>query len=101
MAHWKSRVEFLLSVIELLSLSLTVEALQGKTCQDSLLSGEGRSLGVKISGGSGRPWGIFFRFYKTRHILLSDSANCSCFDTIPACDRQTDRIAVASTVLAM
>jgi len=24
--------------------------LQGKTCQDSLLSGEGRSLGAKISG---------------------------------------------------
>jgi len=29
----------LLSVIELLFLSLTVEALQGKTCQNSLLSG--------------------------------------------------------------
>ena len=32
------------------SLALTVEALQGKTYQDSLLSGEGRSLGAKISG---------------------------------------------------
>ena len=30
MARWKARVEFLLSVIELLFLSLTVEALQGK-----------------------------------------------------------------------
>ena len=59
----------------------------------------------------GRPCGIFFGFYKTRHILLSDSANCTvlravvCFDTIPACDRRTDRqtdgIAVASTTLAM
>ena len=39
MARWKARVEFLLSVIELLFLSLTVEALQGKMCQDSLLSG--------------------------------------------------------------
>ena len=48
MARWKSRVDFLLSVIELLVLSLTDEALQGKTCQDSLLSGEGRSLGAKI-----------------------------------------------------
>jgi len=65
----------LLSVIELLFLSLTVEALQGKMCQNSLPSGVGRSLGAKISGGSGRPWGIFFGFYKTRHILLSDSAN--------------------------
>jgi len=36
----------------------------------------GRSLGAKISGGMGRHWGIcFFGFYKTRHILLSDSAN--------------------------
>jgi len=34
----------LLNVIELLFLSLTVEALQGKTCQTSLLSGEGGSL---------------------------------------------------------
>ena len=32
MAHWKARVEFLLSVFGLLFLSLTVEALQGKTC---------------------------------------------------------------------
>ena len=39
MALWKARTEFLLSVIELLFLSLTVEALQGKMCQDSLLSG--------------------------------------------------------------
>jgi len=77
MARWKARVEFLLSVIELLFLSLTVEALQGKTCQNSLLSGGGRSLGAKISGGRGRPWGIFFGFYKTRHILLSNSANCT------------------------
>ena len=61
-ARWKARAEFLLSVIELLFLSLTVEALQGKTCHDSLLSGEGRSLGAKISGGKGRPLGISFGF---------------------------------------
>jgi len=41
------------------SLALTAEALQGKTCQDSLLSGGGRSDWAKISGGSGRPWGTF------------------------------------------
>ena len=76
MARWKARVEFLLNVIELLFLSLTVEALQGKTCQESLLSGKGRSLGGKISGERGCPWGIFFGFYKTRHILLSANANC-------------------------
>ena len=55
MARWKARVEFLLSVIALLFLSLTVEALQGKRCEDSLLSGEGRSVQAKISGGRGRP----------------------------------------------
>jgi len=77
MARWKARVEIWLSVIELLFLSLAVEALQGKMCQNSLPSGGVWSLRAKISGGRGRPWGIFFVFYKTRHILLSDSANCS------------------------
>jgi len=48
MACWKARVEFFLSAIELLFLSLTVEALQGKMCQNSLPS-RGRSLGAKIS----------------------------------------------------
>ena len=71
MARWKDRDEFLLSVRELLFLSLTVEALQGKTCQNSQPSGVGRS------GGRGRPWGIFFGFYKTRYILLSNGANCT------------------------
>ena len=74
-AHWKAHVEFFLSAIELLFLSLTVKALQGKMCQNLLPSGGGRSLGAKISEGRGHPWGIFFGFYKTRHILLSDSAN--------------------------
>ena len=44
MARWKALAELLLSVIELLFLSLTVEALQGKTCQNSQPSGVGRSL---------------------------------------------------------
>ena len=51
--------DFLFVIIEVFfSLTLTVEALEGKTCQDSLVSGEGRSLVAKISGGGGRPWGI-------------------------------------------
>ena len=62
MARWKARVEFLLSVVELLFLSLTVEALQGKMCQDSQLSGGGRPVRANISGGRGRPWGMFFWF---------------------------------------
>jgi len=39
MARWKARVNFLLTVIELLFLSLAVDAQQGKTCQNSLLFG--------------------------------------------------------------
>ena len=38
MTRWKARVEFLFSVTELLFLSLTVEALQGKMCQNWLPS---------------------------------------------------------------
>jgi len=55
MARWKARVEFLLRVIELLFVCLADEVLQGKTCQNGLPSGGGRSLGAKISGGSGHP----------------------------------------------
>ena len=61
--------------------------------------------------GRGRPWGIFFGFYKTRHILLSDSANCIVLRAVVLIqyrrvtngqtDRRTDGIAVASTALAM
>jgi len=81
------------------------------TCQDSLISGGGRSLEAKISEGGGRPRGIFFGFYKTRHILLYDSANCTVLRAVVLTqywrvsdrqkDRQTDGIAVASTTLAM
>ena len=72
MARWKAHVEFLLSVIELLFLSLTVEALQGKMCQDSMLSGGGRSLGAKISGGRVVPGEYFLVSTK---LDTSDSAN--------------------------
>ena len=50
MAHWKARVELWLSIAGLVFLSLTVEALQGKRCQHSLLSGGGRSVRAKSSG---------------------------------------------------
>ena len=55
--------------------------------------------------------GIFFGFDKTRHILLSDSANCTVLRaailtqnqrvTDGQTDEQTDGIAIASTALAM
>ena len=101
MARWKALADFLLSVIELLFLSLTVEALQGNKCQNSQPSGMGR----------GHPWGIFFGFYKTRHILLSNGENCIVLCAVVLTqyrrvtdgrtDRRTDGIAVANTALAM
>ena len=76
------------------------------------MSGGGRSLGARISGGRGRPWGIFFGFYKTRHFLLSNSAKYTVLTVLCAVvltqyqrvtdgqtDGQTDRIAIASTAL--
>jgi len=110
MARWKARIEFLLSVIGLLFLSLTVEALQGKTCQNSPLSGGGRSLGAKISGGSGCPLGTFFWFLQNyTHFAIRQCklhrGRCRRFDTIPACDGRTDGrtdgIAIANTALTM
>ena len=58
---------------------------------------------------------MFFGFWKTRHILLSDSANCTVLcavvltqdrcvadgQTDGQTDRRTDGIAVGSTALAM
>jgi len=71
----------------------------------------GRSLWAKISGGRGRPWGIFFGFYKTRHILLSIGAHCTALRAViltqyrhvmdRRTDGQTDGIALASIALAM
>ena len=110
MARWKAHVEFLLSVIEILFLSLTVEALQGKYVKTRCLQG-GRSLGAKISGKVVVPVEYFFGFYKTRHILLSNGANCTVLRAVvlTQCrrvtdgrtNRQTDGIAIASTALAM
>ena len=92
---WKACMEFLLSVIELLFLSLAFEALQGKMCQKSLPSGGGRSLGAKISGRRGLPWGIFLVSAKLDTFCYPKCklhrATCRRFDTIPACDGRTDR----------
>ena len=65
--------DFLFVIIEHFSPALTVEALQGKTCQDWLLSGEGRSLGAKISGGRGRPG---------KYFLVSTELDTSCYLTV-------------------
>jgi len=64
-------------------------------------------LEPKFQWGRGGPWGICFGFYKTRHILLSNCANCTVLRAVVltqywrVTDRQTDGIAVASTALAM
>ena len=44
MARWKAHVDFLLTVIELLFQCLTIDVLQGKMCQNSLLFGEDGSV---------------------------------------------------------
>jgi len=49
----EARVEFLLSIIEPLFLSLTVKALQGKMCQNSLPSGGGEVTWSKDFRGKG------------------------------------------------
>jgi len=52
-------------------------------------------------------WGICYGFYNTRHILLSESANCIVLRAVVltqyqrVTDGQTDGIAVASTALSM
>ena len=73
MARWKAHAKFLLSVIELLFLSLTVEALQGKMCQNSLPSGVGRSLGAKVSGG---------RVVPGEYFLVSTKLDTFCYPAV-------------------
>jgi len=60
-----------------------------------------------MSEGMGRPSGIIFGFYKTRHILLFDSANCTVLRAVVltqyrrVTDRRTDGIGIAGTELTM
>ena len=78
MARWKACVEFLLRVIELLFLSLTVEAVQGKMCQISLPSGGGRLLGAKISGEGVAPGEYFLHSTKLdTFCYLTVQTNCT------------------------
>ena len=97
MARWKARIyDFLFAIIELLFLSLAVEALQGKACQDSLLSGWVGQFEPRFQG-KGSSLGNIFGSYKTMRILLSDSANCTVLRAVVltqyrrVTDRRTDR----------
>jgi len=69
---------FLFDIVELFSLALTVEALQGKTYQDSLLSGGVGYLEPRFHG-RGSSLRNIFGFYKTRHILLSTVQTTLCY----------------------
>jgi len=97
MARWKAHVDFLLTVIELLFLSLTVDALQGKTCQNSLLFGGGGvgqfELRFQGKGVVPREYFLVSRKLDTFCYLTVETAPCyvQSFDTIPARDRQTYR----------
>jgi len=76
-------------------------------CQNSLPSGVVGHLEPKFQGEGVVPGEYFFGFYKTRPILVSNSANCTVLRAVvltqyqSVTDRQTDGIAVANTALAM
>ena len=73
-ARWKARVEFLLSVIEVLFLSLAVEVLQGKTCRNSLPSGGVGHLEPRFQGEGVVP-GEYF--------LVSTKLDTFCYPAVP------------------
>jgi len=73
MARWKARVEFVLSVIELLFLSLMVEALQGKMCQTRFLQ-EGVGHFERRFQGEGVVPGEYF--------LISTKLDTFCYPTV-------------------
>jgi len=79
MACWKARVEFLSNVIELLFLSLTVEVLQGKMCQDLLLSGGGRSVRAKNQGEGVVPGEYFLVSTKLDTICYPTEQTAPCY----------------------
>jgi len=110
MARWKARVAFLLSAIEVLFLSLTVEALQSKTCQNSPLIGGIGQFAPRFQGKGVVPREYFLASTKLDTFCYL-SANCTVLRAVVLkqyrrvtdgqTDRQTDGIAVASTALAM
>ena len=73
MARWKACVEFLLSVIRLLFLSLTVEALEGKMCQNSLLSEGVGHLEPRFQGEG---------VVREAYFLVSTKLDTFCYQTV-------------------
>jgi len=93
--------------------AFTVEALQGKMCRDSLRYQERVGHLEPRFQGEGVVPGEYFLVSTELDtfccLTVQTALTCSRFDTIPACerqtdgrtDRQTDGIAIASTALAM
>jgi len=77
MARWKALVDFLLSVIELLFHLLPLKRYKAKSVKSRCFQERVDQFEPRFQGEGVDPQGIFFGFYKTRHILLSDSANCT------------------------
>ena len=62
--------DFLFVIIELFSLALTVEVLQGKTCQDSLLSGGVGQFEPRFQGKGVVPGEYFLVSTKLEHFAI-------------------------------
>jgi len=77
MANWKALAEFLLRVIELLFYLLRLRRYKAKCVKSRCLQEWVSHLELKCQGEGVVPEEDFFGFYKTRHILLSDSTNCT------------------------
>ena len=97
MARWNALTEFLLSVIELLFLSLTVEALQGKTCQNSQLQEWVGHFEPKFQGEGVVPGEYFLVSTKLDIFSAINGANCTVLRAVVltqyrrVTDGQTDR----------
>ena len=100
---------FLFVIVELFSLALAVEALQGKHVKTRSLQEWVGHFEPKFQGEGFVPGEYFLVSTKLDTFCYPKSklhhATCRRFDTIPAwdgrTDRQTDEIAVANTALAM
>ena len=62
--------DFLFVIIELFSLALTAEALQGKTCQDSLLSEGVGQFELRFQGGGVVPGNFFWFLQNYAHFAI-------------------------------
>jgi len=96
MARWEARVELLLSVFGLLFYLLRLRRYKAKCVKTRCLQEGVGHLEPQFQGEGVVPEEYFFGFYKTRHIVLSDSANCTMLRAVVftqyrrVTDRRTD-----------